>query len=89
MPTVQQIRMKMCPWWGTRTRQAAVAYTQWPTTVSARQARVWRTQRGGPRKEAQRQHRPGRQDRDAGQHPEADGVHHGFVRVRQVVTRQK
>ena len=40
-------------------------------------------------KEAQRQHRPGRQDRDAGQHPEADGVHHGFVRVRQVVTMQK
>ncbi|VAI26990.1 hypothetical protein VPH35_088000 [Triticum aestivum] len=47
MPTVQQIRMKMCPWWAMRTRQAAVAYRQWPTMVSAstRQARARRTQR--------------------------------------------
>uniref|UniRef100_A0A453JLQ3 Uncharacterized protein n=1 Tax=Aegilops tauschii subsp. strangulata TaxID=200361 RepID=A0A453JLQ3_AEGTS len=98
MPTVQQIRMKMSPWWATRTRQAAVAYRQWPTMVSAssRQARARRTQhrrqrrRGGPSVGGKGgQHRPGRHDRDAGQHPEADGVHHGFVRVRQVVTRQK
>ena len=34
------------------------------------------------------EHRPGRLDRDAGQHPEPDCVHHGFLRLRQVVTRQ-